>query len=122
MNNQPQQIFLQIGFNPEGTEDFNELMGVSWSDKKEHESDLPYYSLSHLSSALHDQRQIIDPLVKALEQAITGHTDGLMEAAEAFVEEYCPTEIKQFYTTPQMIALKLKSALVKQKKRKNHGS
>lgn len=42
MKNIPEKIYLQVGFEPDETDDYRELHGVTWSDRRINDSDLEY--------------------------------------------------------------------------------
>lgn len=42
MKNIPEKIYLQIGFEPDENDDYKQLHGVTWSDRRVNDSDLEY--------------------------------------------------------------------------------
>lgn len=65
MENQPNKIYLNLGFNPRDYDkvDFKDLQGVTWSEDKTHEHDIPFVSEEYaLQEVLKGKIEVLEEL------------------------------------------------------------
>jgi hypothetical protein len=95
MKNQPTKIYLNIGADGE-CQDFEELVGVSWSDSRINDDDLEYISVSSVLARIEELIEPKEDLRKIVEEVFNEQPRELfLMNANSVIDTRIPKEPKQ---------------------------